>query len=55
MKQKIVFLFVLLFVLSINGKSQTDTELYRWLSSIPDLEVKQIKHLIQCLPRLMKL
>jgi len=42
MKQKIVFLFVLLFVLSITGIPQTDTELYRWLSSIPDLEVKQI-------------
>ena len=42
MKQKIVFLFVLLFVLSITGVSQTDTELSRWLSSIPDLEVKQI-------------
>ena len=42
MKKKIVILLVLLFVLSINGISQTTTELYTWLSSIPDLEVKQI-------------
>ena len=47
MKLKILFLFVLLFALSTNAISQTntvkDTELYRWLISIPDLEVKQIK------------
>ena len=47
MKLKILFLFVLLFALSINAISQTntvkDTELYSWLTSIPDFEVKQIK------------
>jgi hypothetical protein len=47
MKQRLLFLLVLLFVLSFKGIPQTDTiketELYEWLKSIPDFEVKQIK------------
>ncbi len=46
MKQKILLVLVLIFVLSINGISQTDTvnetELFQWLRSIPDIEIKQI-------------
>ena len=47
MKQKIIIPFLLLIVFSLTGISQTDSakdsELYTWLKSIPDFEVKKIK------------
>jgi hypothetical protein len=47
MKQKFFYLFILLLALSINVNSQVntlkETELYKWLKSIPDFDVKPIK------------
>ena len=47
MKQKFIYLFLILFIYSVKGISQTDvsneTELYKWLKSIPEFEVKLIK------------
>ncbi len=47
MKLKILFPLLLLFVFSHTGIPQTDngkaSELYTWLKSIPDLDVKKIK------------